>query len=197
MNLSTLASLGWAALALDGNHDGDLGRFGANGHIYPALRDRPEIGEPYDQTNQLFWNDGQGRFSAVLVPGVRRSSRGAALADLDSDGDSDLVVTNLDDVAEVLLAAPERPFVRLGLVDVRSNRDGLGARVEARTRDGRSLVRELRGGDGYLGTNEHRVVLGLGDFDSFEIVRVRCPARGETVLRDVRPGQILLREEGK
>lgn len=133
--------------------------------------------------------------SAVLVPGVRRSSRGAALADLDSDGDSDLVVRNLDDVAEVLLGAPERPSVRLRLVGVQSNRDGLGARVEATTRDGRSLVRELRGTDGYLGTNEHRIVLGLGDLDSFEIIRVRWPAGGETVPRDARPGQILLREE--
>lgn len=168
--------------------------FVASGHIHPALRDRPEIGELYDQPNQLFWNDGQGRFSAVLVPGVRCSSRGAALADLDSDGDSDLVVTNLDDVAEVLLGAPERPSVRLRLVDVRSNRDGLGARVEAATHDGRSLVRELRGSDGYLGTNEHRVVLGLGDFDSFEIIRVRWPAGRETILREVRPGQILLRK---
>lgn len=99
------------------------------------------------------------------------------------------MVTNLDDVAEVLLGAPERPSVRLRLVDVRSNRDGLGARVEATTRDGRSLVRELRGSDGYLGTNEHRVVLGLGDFDSFETIRLRWLAGGETVLRDVRPGK--------
>lgn len=51
LNLSTLAFLGWAALALDGN----LALFVANGHIYPALRDSPEIGEPYDQPNQLFW----------------------------------------------------------------------------------------------------------------------------------------------
>ena len=94
LNLTTLAFLGWAALSLDGDHDGDLDLFVANGHIYPALRDRPEIGEPYDQPNQLFWNDGKGNFSAVLVPGTRRSSRGAALADLDGDGDSDLVVTN-------------------------------------------------------------------------------------------------------
>lgn len=79
LNLSTLAFLGWAMLALDGDHDGDLDLFVANGHIYPALRDRPEIGEPYDQPNQLFWNDSQGPFSAVLVPGVRRSSRGAAV----------------------------------------------------------------------------------------------------------------------
>ena len=197
LNLTTLAFLGWAALSLDGDHDGDLDLFVANGHIYPALRDRPEIGEPYDQPNQLFWNDGKGNFSAVLVPGIRRSSRGAALADLDGDGDSDLVVTNLDDVAEVLLGAPERPAVRMRLVGVRSNRDGLGTRVEARTRDGQSLVRELRGSDGYLGTNEHRVVLGLGDFESFETIRVRWPSGAESVLKNVEAGEILLREGKK
>ena len=100
----------------------------------------------------------------------------------------------LDDVAEVLLAAPERPAVRMRLVGVRSNRDGLGTRVEAKTRDGQSLVRELRGSDGYLGTNEHRIVLGLGDSQSFETIRVRWPSGAESVLRNVGADEMLLRE---
>lgn len=46
------------------------------------------------------------------------------------------MVTHLDDVAEVLLGAPERPSVRLRLVGVQSNRDGLEARVKPRPATG-------------------------------------------------------------
>ena len=195
INLTTLPFLGWAALSFDGDHDGDLDLFVANGHIYPALRDRPEIGEPYDQPNQFFWNDGRGRFSAVLAPGPRRSSRGAALGDLDGDGDTDIVVTSLDDAPDVLLVAPLRPSVRMRLVGLRSNRDALGTRIEAKTNAGRSLVRELRGSDGYLGSNEHRVILGLGEAESFTTIRVFWPSGGETLLTDIGPGEVLLREK--
>lgn len=194
VNLTALDFLGWAALPLDADHDGDLDLFVANGHIYPELRARPEIGEPYEQANQFFRNDGSGRFSTELVPGPLRSSRGAALADLDGDGDSDIVVTNIDAPVEMLLAGTAPPAVRLRFVGTESNRDGLNARVRATGSAGRALVRELRGSDGFLGSNELVVVLGLGEARRFSEIRVRWPSGAETVLLDVSAGQVLVKE---
>ncbi len=188
LSLATLAFLGWAALPFDADHDGDLDLFFANGHIYPELRDRPELGEPYDQPNQFFRNDGTGLFSAELLEGPRRSSRGAALGDLDGDGDLDLVVTNVDAAPDLLVGAPPRPAVMLRLVGTRSNRDGLNARIEPGSR-------ELRGSDGFLGSNQPVAALGLGPAARLPEVRVLWPSGAESVLRDVPPGARVVKEE--
>jgi len=194
LNLTTLDFLGWAALPLDADHDGDLDLFVANGHIYPELRRRPEIGEPYEQANQFFRNDGNGRFVTELVPGPLRSSRGAAAADLDGDFDLDLVVTNLDAPADTLLGTAGNPAVRLRFAGTTSNRDSLNTRVRAIHATGRSLVRELRGSDGFLGSNELVVTLGLADAERFSEIRVTWPSGAETILRDAPSGRIFLKE---
>ncbi len=195
LSLETLAFLGWAALPLDMDHDGDLDLFFANGHIYPALRDHPEIGEPYEQANQFFRNDGFGVFTSELAPQAPlRSSRGGALADLDADGALDVVVTNMDAGPDLLLGAPGFPAVRLRLVGTASNRDALNARIEARTETGALLVRELRGSDGFLGSNELGIPLGLGAATRLPVIRVFWPSGAVSTLRDVPPGPLLLKE---
>ncbi len=194
LSLATLAFLGWAALPLDMDHDGDLDLFFANGHIYPALRGRPEFGEPYDQPNQFFRNDGSGVFTPELVPSPRRSSRGGAVSDLDVDGDLDVVVTNIDAGPDLLLGAPAFPAVRLRLVGTAGNRDALNARIEARTEAGAFLVRELRGSDGFLGSNELMVPLGLGDAARLPAIRVLWPSGAVSTVRAASPGLLLLKE---
>ena len=98
--LTTFAPLGWGALFLDVDDDADIDLFFSNGQIYPQVDEDPSLGESYRQKNQLLLNEG-GRFrdvSAEAGPGfeVELSSRGAAYADLDDDGDLDIVVSNED-----------------------------------------------------------------------------------------------------
>ncbi len=197
LSLTTLAFLGWAVLPLDLDHDGDLDLFFANGHIYPELRVHPELGEPYEQSNQFFRNDGTGFFAPERIEGPLRSSRGGALADLDSDGDLDLVVTNLDASPDLLLGEPASPAVRLRLVGTASSREGWGARIEANRETDRVMVRELRGSDGFLGSNELLVLLGLGEASHFPQIRVFWPSGTVSTLREVRPGTFLLKEDGE
>ena len=94
---------GW----LDYDNDGSLNLFVANGavNIVEALRGQPN---PFRQRNQLFHNDGSGRFREVTSEAgpafeLLEVSRGAAFGDIDNDGDVDILVTNNDGPARLLL----------------------------------------------------------------------------------------------
>ena len=94
---------GW----LDYDNDGSLDLFVANGavNIVEALRGQPN---PFRQRNQLFHNDGSGRFREVTSEAgpafeLLEVSRGAAFGDIDNDGDVDILVTNNNGPARLLL----------------------------------------------------------------------------------------------
>ena len=195
LGLPTLSYLGWSALFLDANNDGILDIFVANGHIYPELLDRPEIREPYAQRNQLFFGDGSGGFSEVELDGVAKVSRGAALGDLNGDGALDVVVNNLDDTPTLYLGRPQGTWLRLELIGTRTNRDGLGAKV--RWGDGgRAQVVELRGSDGYLGSNELVVHLGLEESAAPVTLVVEWPSGRDNRLEALDPGRGYRVKEG-
>ena len=84
---------GW----FDADNDGDLDVFSANGAVSAIAGQSPGPLElPLRQPNQLWINDGKGRYREVRVHAfaVPEVSRGAAFGDLDNDGDVDIAVTN-------------------------------------------------------------------------------------------------------
>ena len=104
---ATAAMTGFGTGWFDYDHDGWLDLFIANGavNIVEALRGQPN---PFRQRNQLFHNDGSGRFREVTsCAGAAfeslEVSRGAAFGDIDNDGDVDIVVTNNNGPVRLLL----------------------------------------------------------------------------------------------
>ncbi len=175
----TFVPLGWAALFFDADHDRDLDLFFANGHIYPQVDSDPDLHESFRQPDQLFSNAG-GRFVEAeppAGPGTPESSRGAALLDLEGDGDLDLAVSHQDARPGLLEnRGGDAAGGRWLAVDLRgpSGAPALGARIEV-TAGRATQLRELASGGSYASQSELRLHVGLGDAAAAERLLVIWP----------------------
>jgi enediyne biosynthesis protein E4 len=196
----TQMALSWGTGFYDFDRDGSLDLFIANGHVYPGVDDY-KLGTTYKQTNYLFLNRKNKlvEVSSAAGPGfaVARSFRGAAFADYDDDGDIDVVLTAIDEPA--LLLRNDGPsaghWLGVRLEGVRSNRDGVGARVTV-TADGRSQLRERKGGGSYLSASDGRLHFGLGPATKVERLAVRWPSGVTDQLSDVAADRTITIREG-
>jgi hypothetical protein len=196
---SSFPYMGWSALFLDLDGDADQDLFVANGHIHPAqeLQDR----EPYGQRNLMYRNELRESDAAVFTEvgsGARdglatvASSRGAVRGDYDNDGDTDLLVTNIDATPTLLRNdSPARyPALRLTLVGRSANRSARGATVVV-TSAGVAQRLEVRDSDGYAGANDGRLLVYLPS-GAAERIEIRWPGRGVMVLEHEPPGDVLV-----
>ena len=176
-------ALSFATLFFDYDLDGRLDLLQVNGHIENEIN-RVQSSQQYAQPAQLFWNTG-GSGGAVYrqVPLERLGDlarplvgRGAAYADIDGDGDLDLLLTQAG--RRALLLRNDTPgdnhWLRVRLTGSRSNRDAIGARVELRA-GGRTLRRELMPTRGYLSQVEKTLTFGLGKLDKIDGLTVYWP----------------------
>ncbi|MBT3345116.1 MAG: CRTAC1 family protein [Gemmatimonadetes bacterium] len=169
----TLATLGWGTGFADFDLDGDLDLFVANGHVYPQV-DAAGIGTTYRQANQVFRNE-QGYLrdhSSSSGPGFNSvaSSRGAALGDIDDDGDVDIAVVNLDTIPGLLRNDSHAAgWLTLQLRGPRRNRSAIGTRVRVELPDGRVMRRQVGAGTGYLSQDDHRLHFGTDRADSVNV----------------------------
>ncbi|MDE0185685.1 MAG: CRTAC1 family protein [Candidatus Poribacteria bacterium] len=173
--------VGFGTRFFDYDNDGYSDIFIANGHIIEAIAQVTDV-LTYAQRNQLFHNNGDGTFTEVSFesgPYFRREgvSRGAIFGDYDNDGDTDIVVAQSNQPAELLRneGGNRRNWVRIKLVGTASNRDGIGARVTV-TAGSESQMQEVRTGLSYLSSNDPRVLFGLGDNTRIDRLEIRWPS---------------------
>jgi hypothetical protein len=193
--------LGWGVGFLDLDNDGWLDLFLVNGHVYPEVQ-RVQTEAGYKQRKIVYRNLANGRFEDIserLGPPVTTpaAGRGAAFADLDNDGDIDVVVNNVH--AEPDLFRLDSPagahWTTLKLIGTRSNRSAIGARVRLFSSDGVQL-QEVRGGGSYFSQNDLRVHFGLGRSGVMERLEIRWPNGLEEQWKNLDVDRILTLTEG-
>src|SRR3984957_6980896 len=198
-------SLTFSAFFFDYDLDGLPDIFAANGHV----ADDVSVTQPslkYAEPPLLFRNRGAGRFEDVSNKGGRALrqpvvGRGAAYLDFDNDGDLDLVITTSNGPARLLRNdnGNQNDMLRLKLVGVRSNRDGIGAKVTVRTPSGMRLSGMVKSGSSYLSQSELPLTFGLGKPAEGKVVAVEVtwPGGRRESISGGKPNQSITLQEGK
>ncbi len=198
-------SLTFSAFFFDYDLDGLPDIFAANGHV----ADDVSVTQPslkYAEPPLLFRNRGAGRFEDVsnkVGAALRQPvvGRGAAYLDFDNDGDLDLVVTSSNGPARLLRNdnGNQNDMLRLKLVGVRSNRDGIGAKVTVRTPNGMRLSGMVKSGSSYLSQSELPLTFGLGKPAEGKVVTVEVtwPGGKRESISGVKPNRSITLQEGK
>jgi enediyne biosynthesis protein E4 len=179
-----VALLKFGAFFFDYDNDGRLDALFVDGHLDPDI-DQLQPGQHYRQPAQLFWNNGSTRGSRfVLVPPAKCGSdlvtpmagRGSAFADIDGDGDPDVIITQVDGSPMLLRndQALGHHFLRLKLVGTRSNRDAIGAWIRVHA-GSQTLSREVMPTRSYLSQSELPVTIGLGEQNRVDDVEIIWP----------------------
>jgi hypothetical protein len=194
--LPSFGFVAWGAGLFDYDNDGYLDLFVANGHVHENIDILTE-GLAFEEPNQLFHNEGDGRFADVSLQsgphfGDARVSRGVAVADYDDDGDQDILVMNAGAAPALLRndGGNREHWLGLRLVGRGDNRDAIGARVQVETGT-LSMIREVHSGSSYLSQSDTRLFFGLGGNERVERVHIRWPGGGTQELLDLAADQML------
>lgn len=180
--------LSWGTVLADFDLDGYLDLFIANGHIYPQVDRVPGSDTRYDQLNLLLQGQQSGFVdrSSEAGPGlaVRLSSRGLVSGDLDSDGDLDLIISNIDRAPTYL----RNDSIRAGhwlMIDAPG-----AIRLEL-SADPWSRRIDLARGSSYVSVSDPRCHVGLGAIDRLTSVKAIWSNGRELIREDVKADQLI------
>jgi hypothetical protein len=181
---ATDLELTFGVFFFDYDLDGRVDLLSANGHLEDDIN-RVKPAQTYAQKAQLFWNAGPGQKTEFVQLGpehvgadfhVPLVGRGAAYADIDNDGDIDVVMTAVGGSPRLLRNEQKlgHHWLRLHLVGTSCNRDAIGAVVEIHVGD-QIQRRQVMPTCSYISQVELSVTFGLSDSETIDKVVIRWP----------------------
>jgi hypothetical protein len=175
---------GFGTLMTDFDNDGALDIALVNGRVEPGGPARQTglgFWESYAQRNQLFANDGTGRFRDVseahpTLCGGWNVGRGLAAADFDNDGGVDLLLTCIGGRARLLRNAAKGRghWLEVRALLPAAKRDAYGALVRV-CADERQWLRPINPGESFLSSSSPIAHFGLGSAAAIERIVVTWP----------------------
>jgi hypothetical protein len=181
---------GWPDLYVVGGHLAPrmvrlVGHYKSSGASYVEAGD-----SSYAQPTVLIHNLGNGRFEEWKESGdlakVRMSGRGSAVADIDNDGDLDLVVVAIDGPTRLFenLIGSRKSWIRIGPEVGEDRATTLGTRVRV-TAGSRSQIRDFQVSSSYASGTLTDLHFGLGDAATVDEIEIRWPGGATQTFRDV------------
>jgi hypothetical protein len=195
-------------------NDLDYMNFITNPNLDNGLQNNADISDlklasempPGDVANFFFRNNQDLTFQDVSatwnVP-RKNISNGSAYADLDNDGDLDLIINNINAAAEILenqqaqqVGKAKNNFLKIRFKGLGSNKFGLGSRVEA-FGNSKQIIQENFTSRGFQSATAPEVHLGLGEINSLDSLKVIWPSGKVEKFINVNANQILTVDESE
>ncbi|MCZ6817101.1 MAG: CRTAC1 family protein, partial [Planctomycetota bacterium] len=182
---SSMSYTGFGTAAFDVELDGDLDLLVVNGRV---ARGNPLPGAtvppPWDvfaEPNLFYMNNGNGRFELLGTPMASvcdpiEISRALVAGDIDSDGDIDVLINNIQGSARLYRNDAPRKGHWLGVraTSPQLRRDAIGAKITVFCGE-RRFSRTINRGHGYLSSHDPRAHFGVGGHTRVERIDVRWP----------------------
>ncbi|WP_062058679.1 VCBS repeat-containing protein [Aquimarina longa] len=203
----------WAPVLADFNNDGFKDLFVTNGILHDLsnqdfrnrmktnIRNRKKV--TLDQairmmpstklSNKMYLNNGDLTFLPITKEwGLQKkvNSNGVAYADLDNDGDLDLILNNQMETASIYKNNQSNNFIAIKLLGDTNNPSSIGAKVQVYTKD-QQQSRALYTVRGFQSSVSQRLHFGVGEATIIDSIQVQWPLGNYSIIRDVKSNQIL------
>jgi len=190
----SMGMAGFGPALYDFNNDGWKDLFVSRGHVSATHPPGAEVRQP----NTVFRNLGaSGKWAALIdeagfVPSTSARHRGCALGDFDGDGRIDIVVTSMDANAELWMnrSPNSAHWLDIALQGVKSNRDGIGARIKVVTKSGTQYNHQTSSVC-YASSSLGLVHFGLGPDSTVLKVEITWPSGAVQALENVDADRVL------
>lgn len=145
--------------------------------------------------NYIFKNNGDLTFTKKMDEwGMTEKTfaNGASYADLDNDGDLDLIVSNINDVASIYQnnSYKDNHYVRVQAINDDKLSAIIGTKIWLETNAGKQFF-EITGVRGMYSTSENIAHFGIGTETKIKKIRIRWPDNKEQILENINADQVL------